>query len=325
MMRRSKDDGIIIVTVLWIIAILSLMASGLAYRASVEARLTGYRLRGFDAEHSVESEAMLTIFTLRNLIPQTCTTARNLQELGTGQAEKDLPYRVRVTDAESRINLNRAPKEVLMRLFDHDEAIVDSLQDWMDSDSLERPRGAEESYYDTSRNSYPCKNGPLQCLEEFRYVSGVDRELYDKIEPLITVYGRRAVNINTAGRDVLFALGFDEVLVDKIVRYRLGEDGDPDTGDEETFQDPATILEVLSEYEYLDQVETAAINKAVSGKLLDVKSRYFRVEAWSSLKGAGRIKKVVAVVTFDEDNNTQFLQWRLLTADEEETAADERP
>ena len=49
--------------------------------------------------------------------------------------------------------------------------------------------------------------------------------LYDKIKEFITIYSSGSVNINTASNEVLISLGIDERVVEKIVEFRVGDDG----------------------------------------------------------------------------------------------------
>jgi DNA uptake protein ComE-like DNA-binding protein len=84
-------------------------------------------------------------------------------------------------DEASKINLNYASREVLLKLPRVTEEIADSIIDWRDQDQNPGPTGAEDSFYGTLTPPYRAKNQPFETLEELLYVRGVTPEiLYGK-------------------------------------------------------------------------------------------------------------------------------------------------
>ena len=90
-----------------------------------------------------------------------------------------------IKDLSGRIQINRlinedgsyndAQKDLLMRFLgssefgldpDDVENIVDAVKDWIDSDDEVTRFGAEDAYYQALEKPYPCKNGPLEFIEE---------------------------------------------------------------------------------------------------------------------------------------------------------------
>ena len=45
-------------------------------------------------------------------------------------------------------------------------------------------------------------------------IRGITAEIFKKLKPYITIYGDGQININTAGKEVLTALGLNDVLED---------------------------------------------------------------------------------------------------------------
>jgi type II secretory pathway component PulK len=128
---------------------------------------------------------------------------------------------------------------VLQRLFElaagvepeQAEEIAAAIEDWRDEDDKERPKGAEGFYYRSLRDGYDCQDGPFEHPEELLLVRGVTPEIYRAVEPYVTPYGWGRVNLNTAGRVVLQALGLSEAGVAGLLAYRGGEnsvEGDDD-------------------------------------------------------------------------------------------------
>ncbi len=54
-----------------------------------------------------------------------------------------------------------------------EQEVVDSLLDWLDSDDEPRVMGAENAYYQGLPNPYPCKNGPIESLDELLKIRGI--------------------------------------------------------------------------------------------------------------------------------------------------------
>jgi general secretion pathway protein K len=117
-------------------------------------------------------------------------------------------------DEERRINVNRASREILVRLMDtvglppgsERDTIADSILDWIDPDPFHRLNGAEDDYYERLSPSYRAKNGPLDSIEELRLIRGVTPEVYDLLAPHLTVWGSGQINLNTATPTVLQAM-----------------------------------------------------------------------------------------------------------------------
>jgi DNA uptake protein ComE-like DNA-binding protein len=91
-----------------------------------------------------------------------------------------------VVDEAGKINLNalvaldstgKVAHDVLIKLPNMTEEIVDAIIDWIDADDEPQPNGAENLYYGGLIPSYRCKNGPLDSLEELLLVRGVTKEL----------------------------------------------------------------------------------------------------------------------------------------------------
>ena len=112
--------------------------------------------------------------------------------------------------------------------------IVDAIKDWIDEDHEVTGFGAENPYYGILEQPYPCKNGPLDSIEELLLIKGITRDLYDGTENnpgirhYMTVQNTGTININTAPPPVLMALadGITEEMVSKMEEYRRNENND---------------------------------------------------------------------------------------------------
>ncbi len=197
---------------------------------------------------------------------------RERVQLGAGE------FSYRITDEESRINLNTAAPDRVDRLLtavgldkQARDIINDSLQDWKDADDLHRINGAEsEDYYLKLPVPYRARNAALQDTAELLQIRGVTQEIYKGTQghpglaDLVTVMGRDTVNVNTAPESVLKALGLSVAEVGDITQARTGQ--------------PYT-----------------AVPARFAGRGLAVGSVTFRIEAEGLIAGKARAR-IVAIV-----------------------------
>ncbi len=149
---------------------------------------------------------------------------------------EDATMRGSISDEYGKINLNAlldisqdTPKErpfvvEALRAFFRDrtddsekaaDMIVDSILDWVDynDDDQEHTEGAENDYYNGLESPFPCKNGPMDTIEELLLIKGMTPDIYFgdpereqlPLSEYLTVHGDwlGRVNINTALPEVI--------------------------------------------------------------------------------------------------------------------------
>jgi DNA uptake protein ComE-like DNA-binding protein len=82
-----------------------------------------------------------------------------------------------IMDEASKVNINMAPRDVLMKLPRMTDEIADSIIDWRDADDAVTGGGGESAYYQSLQPGYACKNGPFDSVEELLLVKGVTPEI----------------------------------------------------------------------------------------------------------------------------------------------------
>jgi general secretion pathway protein K len=94
------------------------------------------------------------------------------------------------------------------------DSVWNALADWIDTDDLPLPGGAENSYYKTLNPPYSAHNGRMTTLNELSLVKGFTPDMVAKLGPFVTVYANQgsslvaqtvSVNVNTAPKEVLMA------------------------------------------------------------------------------------------------------------------------
>jgi general secretion pathway protein K len=193
-----------------------------------------------------------------------------------------------IFDEERKVNINKADLHLLERLFKillgygdiEAQELAAAIVDWRDKDSmLSIPLGsAEDSYYTSLRYPYEAKDADFDCLEELLLVKGVTGEVFERVSDYLTVYTDGLVNINTAPREVLFALGLSEYLVNNIVSFRCGKDKKCGTEDDNFFASTSEVAVLLGNFCALNEAQRQQIEN-VAARDLTVESNYFMIKS----------------------------------------------
>ncbi|MBU0700231.1 general secretion pathway protein GspK [bacterium] len=284
----KNEEGVVLVITLWVLAILSLLAISFAYQMRIGIRLAGYQVDSLRALYLAKAGVNYALCELKKDTNEydSLNEAWNLRkrvEFGGGM------FICQISDEEQRINLNYATRTILERLPGINEEIASCLLDWQDADSKEQIDGAEDDYYQGIGKSYYCKNAAFESIEELLLVKGINREIFDGISSLTTVYTAGVININTAPERVLMSLpGLNKELAQKIVYFRAGWDGKEGTEDDRIFTAPQKIK----------QVEGVGEGYQQFNQMVTTKSGNLRISS------IGMINRVIKRITVVVENNT---------------------
>jgi len=153
---------------------------------------------------------------------------------------------------------------------------------------------------------------PFKVLEELRLVDGMTPEVFQALEPFVTVYSDGKVNLNTAPREVMAALGMSEGLVSKVLRFRWGPDGIRGTRDDQSFTTLASAGQELNAFETLTPLEAAQLSNVITQNRLKVASSVFRIHAQGTVRD-GKIRRAVEGVVrraAGPSRSVALLSWR---------------
>ncbi|MCK5897079.1 MAG: type II secretion system minor pseudopilin GspK [Cocleimonas sp.] len=101
------------------------------------------------------------------------------------------------------------------------ENFTDTLWDWIDSKDDEKQGGAESGYYQSLEKPYMAANAPLTDISELRLLKGLTKDLIEDLKPLVSTLPKDTkINLNTAPKEVLAAIGFDSGTVNAIKTAR---------------------------------------------------------------------------------------------------------
>jgi type II secretory pathway component PulK len=216
-------------------------------------------------------------------------------------------------DEESKINLNTATHDMLYRLLesfsDMNDAdrqeVVDSIIDWRDEDTQKQPYGAEDFYYLGLDPPYECKDAPFENLEELLLIKGMTPALFAWMVPKVTVFGSGKVNLNTASRPVLKALGLSNSAIEGIVFFRSGEDHTEGTEDDRSFSSLSEAFGKLSQL--IPKEDLNRLVRLDQEGMLTVVSEAFRFSVVAEYTQAIKPERVQAEVVMDRKG--RILLW----------------
>ena len=243
-----NDRGVILLSVLWVVLILSVISLSLA--AAVRTEVSGAG-DSFDSERAFFMAKGAAEVVFQDLVTDGDLFADSPVERRDG--EFIFPFetgevRVRMESGRDRIDINHAPDTLLASMFDSlgieqdvRNRLVDSILDWRDVDDIPHLYGAEVQDYTPADGRILPANGPFQSSDEILFVKGVTAELFygrltrdpvtgefrkiPGIRELITVNSETSsVNPNEASVAVLSALpGADLLLAQAIAAARQDE------------------------------------------------------------------------------------------------------
>lgn len=264
---------------MWIAAILSVFAIGISHNASSGLKFASHIYDDIRAGYLIK--AVLNKAASDSL--NELTKPYNEIDFGDG-----MRVSYKIADEESKLNINTASKEILERLEGFSPEIASSVIDWRDPDSSSLPGGAEDPYYEgLSPEPYECKDANFEALEELLLVKDMTKELFSSARDTITIFGDGRININTAYKNVLSAIGMSSGLIDSIILFRSGDDRKEGTEDDNIFDNTTTIQTELERVTGpLDSSQSLEV--AQLQNLLTVKSNFFKVDI--TVKAFDKIK-----------------------------------
>lgn len=322
----GKRNGAILIASLWILAILSILAMGIGFRISIEARISKYNMdrtkalylarAGFYKASELLSKKAVTDpapDTLRRcgiILKDDGDPENSLEgiftnvKLGDGRFTVGSAGYPGVSDEERRLNINTADKMMLARLLNslNNETIAEAattantdiasaIVAWRTSSVNASPENAsEDNYYKSLERPYERKKGNFSAVEELMLVRGVTPRIFDLLKDYVTVYGDK-ININTAPDKVLLAVGLTANIIGQITRYRNGPDGIAGTEDDGELAalDRETIGKVFG-----GQISPQDI--AIVTNSFTIQSKYFRIESKGLTDSSKIEKRIICIV-----------------------------
>ena len=268
--RADKNKtGAALIVVMWLVVLMSLLVWGFVAEMHIEAGISVYARNRLKAKAiargGVEYAKFLLAKSFENSALKESDEAKEAVRIlaanlsrGIAATAVEVPMgdgkaKIDILPETGRRNVNLLSDEDWEELLDQTNIpeelwpeLIDCFSDWIDADDDHRLNGAEKDDPFYKKRGYEPKNAPLDTIDELLLIKGFTPEIvyggpssipkgepFTGIARLLTTYGDGKVNINTASREVLMTLpDIDEWIVEDILKYRLGDDGIPNTEDD---------------------------------------------------------------------------------------------
>ena len=221
-MTRHRAQGVVLLSVLLVLALLSALAWQLMGKHSLVIAQSRFTFSGDQAlEYALGAET----FARQILYEEWSRNGPGKDTLQDVWAQPTAPFEVdngflevQVVDMQSCFNLNSLAGsesnanlvrlKTLMRNRGVPDNLADAWLDWVDSDLDIDGFGAEDGEYLLEDVSYRTANAPAAHVSELRLIRGIEAEHLEVLEDLLCVLPTTelAINVNTAGPGVLASL-----------------------------------------------------------------------------------------------------------------------
>ena len=336
--RSMARGGSALIVVLWLVGILSMLVTTMAFEAHLEAKIVAHHRKRIKADELVKSGMEMAEMLMRK---SNKITAEKLEDEGEDRwfsmADK-LAQGVKIAgiteeiaggtvvvdiDPEpARRNVNALTEEDWERVLEVGGVpiefwpeIIESFQDWIDKDSEPRQDGAEtDDYYSTLDAPYKAKNGPLDTVEELLLVKGFSRPILSG--GLLPGQEKDADPIQMSGiADLLTIYGDGKVNVnaatrrvlmtlpgvDEIAAGAIIEERDGLLLEEEEREEEDTSFKGVGDlFRRIPELDPAVRNHVVTG------SQIYRITSVATIGSVTR--KVWCVGSFNK-NRFEVLRW----------------
>jgi len=185
---KITDKGTVLIVTIWIVLILAGLVLVFSRSTRVEAIASANYIASVQADSIARGALQYIIAQLQSdqevVILTQGQDLFEAVELETGffwvlhpNLSDDRNYTYGLTDEASKINLNSATEEMLLKLPGMTSELASAIIDWRDTDSEITPGGAENEYYLLLADPYYCKDGPLETVEEVLLLRGASEEI----------------------------------------------------------------------------------------------------------------------------------------------------
>ena len=227
MTPRPGEQGAALLTVLMLVAVIGVIAAASLERLKLQTHLSGNMAAIDQARHyALAGEAIArTRISDVSSADRTATLSGDWLDRPNAFPIDNGTATAKLSDAGNCFNLNslvsqseqggRVVRPVAVRQFEALMALVgiqprvagliaQSAADWIDSDSVPQPGGAEDETYARAPVPYRAANALMADVSELKAVAGVDWALYERIRPWVCalpVAELSPININTLRHD----------------------------------------------------------------------------------------------------------------------------
>lgn len=213
------QQGIALVMVLWLLVLMTVIASSHSRNIRTETRLASNHVESGKARNLAEAgvyHAIMEMLVKDGNQRWAVNGSINRLQFDDGEAA------ISIRDARGLVDINSARGALLDSLLagagmedeQQRQQLTDAILDWRDKDHLKHLHGAEDDDYRRAGLSWAARDGLFTSVEEFRYVLGMTNPLFAKLEPYLTVYsGKPDIKLEFAPPWLVSVLGDNRTIV----------------------------------------------------------------------------------------------------------------
>lgn len=317
----KKESGSVLILSLWVLMLLGVLATGIAFRARLETQILKIRMARQVTPYAALSEVNEARLQLE---ADTDSETDSREDTWYGVSEKET-FSVEITDQENALNLNTVPPGVLELFFQRlpkegvklktkPEVWTAGILYWRGSSWIKQ-RAETGAYY---------KKAPFESLEELFLIPGIEAEDVAFLRNYFTIYPNTLkffkININTAS-DFILSLVIDSIpgdsfaaeeFKDRLLQYRRGSLQGPEKNDRVYFtNDDLTTEKLLYRLQMSRGLQLVSfVNQFIVNATVD--SQYFtvRVEWPGGTSQPTGVEAILGPVTNTEPNKLSILSWQ---------------
>jgi general secretion pathway protein K len=338
--RIFDSKGVALIMVLWVIAVLSVVVLEFSFAMRTEVLITKNYKEDLQLYAMVQGGIQRAIAELIykhdpkvQQLRKTLTSEEippEKREWMTDGRSYVIPFdqgtcEIKVMSEAAKVNVNLVSDSMLRKIItllgveaEAKDIVVDSILDWRDPDDFYRVNGAEDSYYQSLKEPYRCKNASLDSIEELLLVRGVNQTLYhgrsdikkeeggEKVvqaglKDIFSIYSPSGqIDINSAPSVVLkVVLAIPEEVLQKIVKAR----------EEKAFDHQLDLLLRVPELKPFIEGDPERQSLILYGRTL--LAPYYTIESRAKFKEGESVRGLKAIVKIDpkEKEGYKILQW----------------
>jgi general secretion pathway protein K len=222
MMWRLRQRGVILLSVLILVAVAAVVAAGLFFDTGLAARRAAGSFGLEESLQLAQGAEALAAYALNQDTGQTDTPQDDwAQPVDPTEVAPEVVMQARLTDLQGRFNVNmlvgaggtrdeNAYKvfQRLLQLKQLDPALADLVVDWIDTNVQPEVQGGEDSLYMSQSVPHLTANIAVTSISELMQLPGFTREVYAALQGSITALppSVRTINVCMANGYVLDAL-----------------------------------------------------------------------------------------------------------------------
>jgi general secretion pathway protein K len=222
MMRRLRERGVVLISVLILVALAAVVAASVFFDTGLMARRAANSFGMEEALQLGQGAEALAAYVLGDDTNQTDTPNDTwATETDPYEVTPDISLTARLFDLQGRFNINtlmalngthdqNAMKvyKRLLELLGIDATIADYTMDWLDADLQPEPQGGEDGLYTSEMPPHLTANFAVTSTSELLQLPGMTPEVYAKLKPHISALppSVRTINVCMADGYVLDAL-----------------------------------------------------------------------------------------------------------------------